>query len=236
MKLLLSVIKNDIKIIFRDSMLYIMFFLPVIFILLFRFLVPLVTEYIYDGLPDYYWLIVAALTCISASTPSFMIGFILLDERDEHVHVLQKILPLPPDFILKSRIVFMVFSSFIFSVLMLHFNGLITIPIFYNISISVLFSLIPPVLTFLIVSIAKNKIEAATLYKGMSMVLFIPVAAFFIREEWRPLFGIVPFYYTFNSFNKLGEFWPFILNFLAGITTHFLFIIILYRIFKRKVV
>lgn len=236
MKLFFKVIKNDLKIIFRDETLYIMFFLPVIFILVCRLLVPLIPKYIYPELTEYYWLIVAGLTSVTASTPSFLIGFILLDERDENVHILHKVLPLPSNFILKCRTIFMILASFIFSLLILQFNGLIKMNFIYMIMISILFSLIPPLLTFSIVSIAKNKIVAATLYKGLSMFLVLPIAAFFIKSTWRFSFGIIPFFWTFNAFELTGKFWLSLGNLLIGIIAHFIFILVFYNLYKRKAI
>ncbi len=234
MKQYLTVIKNDLKLMFRDETMFLIFFIPIILVFVCRFGVPYLTEWVKE-LPGYYWLIVAGFTSITASTPSFLVGFIILDEKDQNVDIIKKILPLPPNFVLKCRIIFMVVASFIFSLFILSFNGLITFSIFYTISISMLFSLIPPVLTFAIIGIAKNKIEAATLYKGLSMVLFLPIAAFFIHNEWRFAFGIIPFYWTFNAFKVVNDIWYFLLNFVAGITVHTLFILLLYNMYKRKI-
>jgi len=235
MKLFLSVVKNDLKIIFRDSTMYIMFFLPLIFIALCRFLVPLATRYLLPVLPEYYWLIVAGFTSVSASTPSFLTGFILLDERDENIHVLQKVLPLPANFILKCRTIFMVIASFFFSIIILQFNGLINLKFIYLVMISVLFSFIPPILTFSIVAFAKNKIEATTMYKGLSMFLVLPVAAFFIKSGWKYGFGAIPFFWTFNAFQLEGALWLSLGNFLIGLVVHLIFIVLFYTLYKKKI-
>lgn len=229
------VFKNDLKLIFRDPAMAVIFIIPIILVLFCRFAIPVFANYL-PAISEYYWLIVAALTSISASTPSFLVGFILLDERDENIHTMIKILPLAPNFILKCRILFMVISSYIFSFFILMFNGIFSVSVFYNLFISLLFSLIPPILTFSIVTIAKNKIEAATLYKGLSMVLFLPVAAFFIQTEWRFAFGILPFYWTFNAFQFIDDIYKFLMNFFTGLIVHFVFITIFYRLFKKKAV
>ena len=129
----------------------------------------------------------------------------------------------------------MIIASFIFSALILQFNGLLNLGLFYVIMISLLFSLIPPILTFGIVSIAKNKIEAATLYKGLSMFLVLPIVAFFIQNQWKYSFGIIPFFWTFNAFKLNLTLWPFIFNFCIGVGVHLIFITLFYRIYKRKI-
>ena len=93
MNLFFKILHNDLKLILRDKSLLIMFFLPLIIILVCRIGVPELSEYV-PAIKEYYWLIVAGLTSVTASTPAFLIGFILLDERDENIHTILKILPL----------------------------------------------------------------------------------------------------------------------------------------------
>ena len=62
-----------------------MFVVPVVIVLLCRFGIPQLED-IVPELSQYYWLIVAAFTSVTAAMPSFLIGFVLLDERDENIH------------------------------------------------------------------------------------------------------------------------------------------------------
>jgi fluoroquinolone transport system permease protein len=212
-----------------------MFIIPVAMVLICRLCIPRLSE-IVPVLPDYYWLILASLTSVTASTPAFLIGFILLDERDENVHTILKILPLPTDFILKCRIFFMIFLGFIFSFFILFLNGLIRPDLWFIILLSLLMALIPPILTFSIISFAKNKIEAATMYKGLSMFLFLPVVAFFIQGGWHFLFGVIPFFWTYSAFQVVGDPLKFLMFFIISGSIHTVFIGILYRLYKRKIV
>ena len=233
MHLFYEIIRNDLKLIFRDKSLLIMFIMPIAIILLCRFGVPQLTA-LAPVLPSYYWLLIAALTLVTASTPSYLFGFILLDERDENVHTMLRILPIPANFILKTRIAFTVFMGFIFAIFILVFNGLVHFGELPVLLISLLFALVPPVLTFSITAFAKNKIEAATLYKGLNIILFIPLIAFFIRGELRYLFGIVPFFWTFETVHITTFNFQFIISFLVALTTHLFLIWLLYKIYIRR--
>jgi len=234
MQLFFTILKNDLKLIFRDKSLVVMFIVPVAIVCLCRFGIPHLAEF-YPVLPDYYWLIVAVLTSVTASTPSYLIGFILLDERDENVHTMLRILPVPENFILRIRIALMVFLGFIFSVFILLLNGLIRPDFFQILAVSILFSLIPPVLTFSITAFAKNKIEAATLYKGLNILLFIPVFAFFIESPLKLLMGIIPFYWTFETMHNITLSSPFYFDILIGAVLHSAFIILLYKTYKNRI-
>ena len=73
--MLYKIISNDLKLIFRDKSLLIMFIIPFAVLALCRFGV-LQTVALFPPVEDYYWLIVASLTSVTASTPSFLIGFL----------------------------------------------------------------------------------------------------------------------------------------------------------------
>lgn len=235
MGLFISILRNDLKLIFRDKSMLIMFFLPFIFVGICRLGVPYLAKFVPE-IPQFYWLIVAGFSSVTASTPAFLFGFILLDERDENIHHILRILPLPENYILKSRILFIVFIGFIFSLFILVFNGLIKYNFFETVALAVLFSFIPPVLTFAITAVARNKIEAATMYKGLSTILFLPIIAFFVDGIWKYVFGIIPFFWTFEAIYFSGNTLKFILSFLVSFAFHSLVIYLLYRFYCKRIV
>jgi fluoroquinolone transport system permease protein len=233
MHLFFEIVKNDLKLIFRDKSLVVMFIMPVVIVLLCRYGIPQLTAFV-PVLPSYYWLLVTALTLVTASTPSYLFGFILLDERDENVHTVLHVLPVPKNFILKIRAGFTVLIGFIMALFVLSLNGLIGIRILPVLLISLLFALVPPVLMFSITAFAKNKIEAATLYKGLNIILFVPVIAFFVNGELRYLFGIIPFFWTFETVHLTTLSFQFVISFLLAFVTHVLLIWLLYKIYIRR--
>ena len=233
MNLLFKIIKNDLRLIFRDKSLMVMFIVPVAVILLCRIGIPQLAEIVPD-FPDYYWLIVACLTMVNATTPSYLFGFILLDERDENIHIMLRVLPVPENFILKSRVVFMVFMGYLFSALILLFNGLIHFHYYQILILPLLFALIPPVSTFAITAFAKNKIEAATLYKALNVLLFIPVVAFFIDGSSKILFKIIPFSWIFETVRLVSLNLQITISFILALTTNIFTAWLLYRIYKKR--
>ena len=233
MSLVYKIICNDLKLVFRDKSLGVMFIIPVAVTMLCRFGVPQI-EAVFPSIKEYYWLIVASLTSLSASTPSFLMGFLLLDEKDENVDTLIRILPLPTNFILKSRVLLIVGFGMIFSLFILLLNNLVRLPLPYLFLLSFLFALIPPALTFAITAFAKNKIQAATMYKGLSIALFLPMVAFFFPGNLKFLLGVIPFFWTFNAFYLVGHPFLFGLNFGVSIVMHLLYIALFYQLYKKK--
>ena len=233
MNLLFKIVKNDLRLIFRDKSLMIMFIVPIAIILICRFGISQLVE-IVPGLPDYFWLIVAGLTMVNAATPSYLFGFIMLDERDENIHIMLKILPVPENFLLKSRLVFMILIGYLFSAAIFLYNGLIHLPYYKILLISFLFALIPPVSTFAITAFAKNKIEAATLYKALNVLLFIPVIAFFVEGGLKMLFKIIPFFWIFETIRLSMLNLQFIFPFLFALITNIALAWLLYIIYKKR--
>ncbi len=233
MNLLFEIVRNDLKLIFRDKSLMVIFIVPVAVILLCRYgisqLAPIVPE-----LPNYYWLIIASFTMVNAAMPSYLFGFILLDERDENIDIMLRVLPVPENFILKSRVGIMIILGYIFSVLIFALNGLIHFNFIQIAAISLLFSVIPPVSTFAITAFAKNKIEAATLYKALNVLLFIPVIAFFTGDWLKYLFEIIPFFWIFETARLASLNVRPVLPFFIALFTNVLLAWFIYQIYKRR--
>jgi len=232
MRTYLTFISNDLKIVFRDKTLILMFFLPVILILVCRILVPFIPQY-FAQITDYYWMIVAAFCAISASTPAFLTAFLMLDEKDENLVDVLRVSPRPYSTLIAYRASFLMFNSFIFSNIFLIFNGLQEYSYLTIFQSSILASFIPVILLLFIVPFAKNKIEGVTLFKISNSILFIPMIAFFVSPVWKNTFGIIPFYWMFdllapqNSSHHL-------MIFFIGIVVNGLYLFLLAIFFKKR--
>lgn len=224
-------IGNDLKIIFRDKTLMIMFFLPVILILVCRILVPFIAAYI-PGMNNHYWIILAGFCILSGSTPAFLTAFLMLDEKDENLIPVLKVTPLPYSKLITYRISFLMVASLFFAIIFLLLNGLANYGILRIITTSILVSFVPAILLMLIIPFAKNKIEGVTLFKGVNSVLFIPIIAFFVAPEWKAVFGVIPFYWVYevlrtNNADKI------ITSFLIGLLVNGAFLYLLIQFFNK---
>ena len=233
MKSYFTFISNDLKIIFRDKTLILMFFLPIILILVCRFLVPFISGYI-PGIENYYWMILAGFCVLSGATPSFLTVFLMLDEKDENLVPVLKTTPLPYSYLIGYRISFLMISSFVFSVIFLIFNGLLTHSFLTILLGSLLVSFIPAILILLILPLAGNKIEGVTLFKGINTILFIPLIAFFIPEDWKYAFGIIPFYWVFDLLQPEISTPEMLKAFIWGLIVNSAYFYLLFLFFNKK--
>ena len=234
MKNLSALIINDFRNIFRDDILKILFFVPVIFILMLRFGLPLLLEYV-PAITEYKFLIIGSLCLVTASFPAFIVSFIMLDEKDEGIFIMYKVLPMSDLKFFFYRVGFQITFSWIYTLLILLLSGSVEMLFWQKISAAFLFSLLPPLITLVSVTFARNKIEGVTIMKLMNFILFLPVAAFFIDLPWKYLFGIIPVYWSYQIMEVYNNNGMFLISLGIGISMHLLALRLIFRIFIKRI-
>ena len=159
--------------------------------------------------------------------------FGLLDEREENLIMVFKILPIPPSIFILYRISFMLVFGILFSFIILYFSGLLEISIIQAILISVEFSIMAPVTALTILSFAKNKIAGMTFFKLMMVVLIVPAASMIMYSPWKVLLGIIPMYWTYQSLAVAEHPGIFALNYLVSILYHGVILWFLFLRFRK---
>jgi len=235
MNKLISLTLNDFRNIFRDDFLkYFFIAVPLLFILIIVFGVPLaVKEFpVVAGYTD------IIITCFALEFPmliGFVFSFMMLDEKDEKVFTALRIMPVSLFQFLFYRLFFAVFFTFLFIFLMLITNNLYNLTISQTALNSFLFALITPIVILLEVCFAGNKVTGFTMFKGINAIFMIPAIGFFIHSEWKFLMGIIPTYWPLNGlYNGINNSST-MLTSLFSIIYSIIFILILSYIFKRKV-
>lgn len=234
MKNLTSLIYNDFRNIFRDDILKVLLFVPVIMILLIRFGLPPLVELVPD-ISDYQYLIVTLFGLIIASFPAFIISFIMLDEKDEGIFVVYKVLPLSDIKFFIYRLGFLILFSSFYSIILLTIQISITLAWWQVILSAFLFSLLPPAISLITVTFARNKIEGVTLMKFLNFFLFLPAAAFFIDSPLKFAFGIIPVFWTYQVMEVISQKVFFLLFFVTGSIFHLVLLFIVFKIFKKRI-
>ena len=123
-------------------------------------------------------------------------------------------------------------TSFLSVIIFLLLNGLANFLFYKVIGAAILVSFVPAILRMLIIPFAKNKIEGVTLFKGINVVLFIPIIAFFIAPEWKVAFGIIPFYWVYEILQTPAEN-EFLTSFFPGLILNGVFFYMLVRFFNK---
>ncbi|MBN2609920.1 MAG: hypothetical protein JXB00_00015 [Bacteroidales bacterium] len=232
-KTIVSLIVNDFRNIFRDDILKVLLFVPVMMILLIRFGLPALVNLLPE-LQEYCFLIVALFGLVIASFPAFIISFIMLDEKDEGIFIMYKVLPMSDVKFFIYRLGFLICFSFFYSILLLVVQMSIILNWWQVVLAALLFSFLPPAITLLTVTFARNKIEGVTLMKFLNFILFLPVAGFFVPVPWKFIFGVIPVFWSFRVLEVMGQNTTFLLSFAIGTLLHGLLLWLIFRIFIKR--
>lgn len=223
---------NDVRNIFRDPSLVLLFIIPFLFLFILRYGIPLIEKELPE-VQGYYSLIVAVFCAITVVFPAFIISFIMLDEREENLIMVYKVLPISPSIFILYRISFMLVFGILFSFTILYFSGLAEISIIQAILISVEFSLMAPVTALTILSFAQNKIAGMTFFKLMMIVLVVPAIGMIMYSPWKVLMGVIPMYWTYQSLAVVDHPGIFTLNYTVSILYHGVILWVLYLKFRK---
>lgn len=197
MKKFKALLKNDFRNILREPILILILFAPLLIVLFFRFAVPLISDLLlpYVNLKEYYVLISGIMLLLVPMLFGILIGFILLDERDENVLICLILTPLGKNNYLLFRLLFPTFLSFAVNILVILACALMQISLLKLIPISLLCSLGTPLSALYLLGLAGNKVEGLTLSKSLGIFMMSPIGWYFINSDFKILLGILPTYW-----------------------------------------
>lgn len=225
----------DIKNIFREQILYVMFIIaPVMQFLLARYVVPLAGDY-FPPLKPYYFLLLLLFILQVVNGIAFVISSIMLDERDEEVLTALRTLPMSTWFFLGYRLLFAMTIAFLFGLVMIKGTGLVAVSWPVSLAMAFLFSLETPIVLLIMTTFSRNKVEGLAVYKGINLVLLLPAASFFIPPPYEYFMSPIPTHWTFQVFDLLlsgespGGLW------VAAVVFHLVVIGVLAEFFRRRV-
>lgn len=232
MNTLIKISLNDLKNAFRDRVMSIFVFLPVLMVMVMKWLYPYLGS-MFPVIFNYEAEFVALLTMVGAMGPAFLVSLLILDENDENITSALRIIPIVPYKFMFARVLFIFGLSVLGSAFLIFFSGIELDSILRVFVLSFLIGLISPLITLICISIARNKIEGITLMKGLNFFLAIPFILILLKPSWEYLGGIIPFFWPYKAFQTLytSEFWFYVTGgilYLAGL------IFVFFRIMIKK--
>jgi fluoroquinolone transport system permease protein len=198
MKKILKLAFADFKIIFRDNSLKGFLFLPIILFGLIVWGVPPLVEK-YDFLVPYLSLFLVVAVIENTQTFCFISSMVLIDEKETDVAKVYGVVPLSKVEYIVSRFLFPYVFTVFLNVILFIVQPLFEIGFGVNLLISMLAALLVPVYVLSINSIVKNRMEGMIYIKAFNMLVLLPIAAFFVPEKFKHLFGIFPTHWIFQS-------------------------------------
>jgi hypothetical protein len=228
----INVLKADTKNILRDSSLIMMLFVPFIFVPLVRFGGAAIIKY-FPLTGEYVGMCIILLGATVAVFPAFVMGFVMMDEKDGGINQVLRILPFSLNRLIGLRVGSMMMLGFFNSMFFFSLNGHVDMGIIQMVVLSVNAALFAPISAFLMLCISANKIEAAAVLKGISFVTFFAFLQFFIPNGYKYFLSAIPAFWVYRAFETIDQGWYFTLFNFIGITQQLVYIIILWRIFLK---
>ena len=234
---------TDIRNIRRDSLMKFLLIYPWILGLAMRFLIPFVTDGLaatFDLRP--YYLLLASFFGVVIVPPlaGFVVGFLLLDERDDGTLSALQVTPLPMNLYMLYRIALPLLLSIASAYIVLPLMNLVSVPYLQLLPIVLLAAVEGPIFALVLASLASNKVQGLAVMKGMGIFFIAPTIAWFIGEPWQWIVGLIPTYWPVKAFWVLmgvesgvsTSIWPFL---AIGLVVHLLYLIPLMQYFNRVI-
>lgn len=231
-----TLMKNDLKNVFRDKFLtYAVFMGPVLFAVIGRIAFPWVTDNYYPNLVYFYPAFFMLFSLFIPMIFGFITGFLIMDERDENLLTVLRVMPISRSSYLFYRMVLMIVFSFIFVLVFPWLTGLVEVDFWNYLPIAALFAVFTPVLGLVVNIIATNKIQAFAIFKTLGGVFMLPVFAFSIEGWMQYLFSPIPNFWTFKALDYLLENGTNDYVFIViGFVYHFVILGVLFHLFNKK--
>jgi len=233
---------NDLRNTIRDRLLvFLLFFYPVLLIVFSRILVHLIAPRIEDMFPlaAKFSVVFMFFSIIIPILFSFIVGFLILDERDEHLLTVLRVMPISRNSYLIYRMFFMSLFSFIVLLIFPPLSGLVdgtqfSYPAY--IPVAILFALFTPFLALVVSSFAQNKVQAFAIFKISGTVFMLPIFAFFLNlGELKYIFSPIPNFWTLMSLDSVLQNGAVdIIHLGVGFVFHIVLLAVLFYIFNKK--
>jgi len=232
----LTLMKNDIKNILRDRFLiYAAIAAPIMFIVLGRLVFPWISEnyyFIEPFYPAFFMLFVIFVPLIFG----FITGFLIMDDRDENLLTVLRVMPISRSSYLIYRMVLMIILAFIYVSIFPWLTGLVEVSYLDYLPIAALFAIFTPVMGIVVNIIASNKVQAFAIFKTLGGVFIIPIFALAITDNvLKYIFGIIPNFWTFMALeNLLVEGTNDFVFIGIGFVYHIALLAVLFHLFNKK--
>jgi len=239
---ILKLAVNDLRNIMRDRFFVFAFFAyPVMLVLFSRILVHLIAPRIENVFPiaANFSLVFMFFIVMIPFIFSFISAFLILDERDEHILTVLRVMPISRNSYLIYRMFFMSFFAFIVLLIFPLLSGLVDFTLssyLAYIPVAILFALFTPLAALLVASFATNKVQAFAIFKIGGTVFILPIFAFFLSlGDLKYIFSPIPNFWSLMSLDSVLQNGTIdIVSMVIGYIFHIVLIGALFYIFNKK--
>ncbi|MFN8373783.1 MAG: hypothetical protein U0694_13025 [Anaerolineae bacterium] len=232
-----TLIPLDMKNIRRDALLLWIPLIPVVMALTLRYAIPplaafLAQQFNFD-LTMYYTLIMSGFLAMTPTMVGMVVGFLLLDERDDRTMTALLVTPLPPGFYLFYRLSLPMMLSFIMTLIGYFIAGLQALPLGDLLVLSLLASFTAPLVALFLAGFSENKVAGMAMLKMLNGISILPMVAYFFDSPLQMLAGIIPTYWTLKAYWLAAQGMNYTVVYVLGIVAHSVALMLLLARFRR---
>lgn len=220
----------------RDALLRFLLVYPLLLGGLLRWLLPFATERLagqVDLVPHYPLIIAFFGILVTPQLSGLLIGFLLLDERDDRTLTALQVTPLSMNTYAAYRLALPVLVSIASTYFVVWMMNVVDVSYAKLLPIALLASLEGPIFGLMLVALAKNKVQGIALMKGLGIFSVAPMAAWFVAEPWQYLLGMVFTYWPAKAYWQMIDGEPMGLSLSVGLLLHLAILALLLRRFNR---
>lgn len=228
----------DLRNIRRDPLMAWALGMALILALVLRWGIPalsawLLTQYAFDFAP-YLPLIAGGYLMAVPSFVGFVVGFLLLDERDDGVFDAMRVTPVSLRSLLTYRIGVPLVAGVLVTALGYTIAGLAPLPVLALVTASALAAFGGPIQALFLVAFAENKVSGFAMMKLFGAITNLPIAAWFLSMPWHWVAGLMPSFWPMKVVwqASAGQSWAGIA--LVGLCVNGLVLAILMARFRQQ--
>lgn len=231
---------SELKKWLRDPMMRFMLFYPLLFGIIGRYILPAIartSDFSIEANADF---ILAVLTLITPVAFGALVGFSILEDRDDHIINSVKVTPLTFNQFMSFRLVMVFVLTFAACIFVMWFSAIGNLPWVDIIAVAFLASLGAPMTGLVINIFSRNKIEGFAVMKLFGIIIILPVVALIFTDAKELFFSAVPAFWPAKMISTVirGEgqmFLNYNLYLVIGLAYVLLVNVLSYRKFVNKV-
>lgn len=233
-----GLVRSDLRNISRDSLSIFMAIYPFILAVVMRWLLPIAADGLSArfglDLSQYNPLIITFFgLLVMPALFGTILGFLLLDERDDNTIVAIQVTPLSTAGFFGYRLLQPTLLTILGTLVVVPIINIYDIPLWQFLPIALVSALGAPIYGVLLASLANNKVQGLAVSKGIGVFLMGPILAWFVALPWQWLFGLLPNYWSAKALWLLLDGEPYWGHLLIGVLVSLLWIWVLFRRFQR---
>ena len=232
-----TLIVADARLLWRDPLLVWMTAVPIGMAFFLRFIINAIDQLfpaVAPLVPAFHPLIMGGYLMTAPGMIGFVIGFLLIDERDSGTIRALRVTPLSMRHYLAYRLAGPLLIGMVSTIVGYPLTRLAPLPVSTLIVIAGVAGLTAPMLAFALAALAPNKVAGLAVVKVLNAINLLPIAAYFLPLPLQYVAGVLPTYWPMRALWSAVAGEPYLHFLAAGLTWGLAAVVALAVLFERR--